>query len=874
MARMLDRASVISSLHAALNNGRPDYARQLAKTWLTAWPGDFTMRLLLARAHLLEGEFKAAFALLGELAIVDPENASVPPLLVTAADGTGDSEAATMAIGMSRLLGGAALPRVPWLVATRESWLAAQRAQWPEARAAAERAMQADAPLPLPAVLLLKSHWTIGEHELALPLARAFYERWPTCVPINLCLAESLLRTGDYGAGVALLHDVVALDPAAEVANRYWGRDHAFRPIWPPEPRISPPGPVPPEVSEALGTNRLTDRAGLSIIGDAASMPSMQPATWLEFETHAPKASNLPQPAFGNAWDAPVQISPTTNPPLAAPGLNATSELQHLREQLRKLNLGGKPRSPSGSRLVPVHVIVTSRRNLEQKFSTAGTGEVLDNLRSLAQATEQHTRRPCMLLLPDCAESLLPLGLQPVNAANAWDVKLLLHDLQTKLAASRRRIGSVLLVGGDDVVPFHRLPNPTDDHDRDVPSDNPYGTPDENYFVPEWPVGRLPSTCNNDPRFLIGVIRAAIRGHLEPKASLPPLIRLLHWFFPTWQPNIALNRTFGYSADVWREASREIFNLIGRGRDLRISPPLQAESLPARSLAPADLAYFNLHGLEDSAEWFGHASGETSGPQYPTALRPEDVGDSIPPAIIFSEACYGANIIGKQQSEAAICLRLLESGSRAMVGSTKISYGSVSAPLISADLLAQHFWQGVLLGLPVGEALRRAKLGLAHTMNKRQGFLDGEDQKTLISFVLYGDPLLTGPNIIPARAQSSKKNMQAATGTLNPACSKGAQISTELPGGAATLTDVKQLVARYLPGASSFDVRVNRAQVGCNCGSQDCLAGRHGTKSAFNPERTVYTVRNSVQLNQYTQRQYARVTVDKSGKVTKLAISR
>ena len=26
-------------------------------------------------------------------------------------------------------------------------------------------------------------------------------------------------------------------------------------------------------------------------------------------------------------------------------------------------------------------------------------------------------------------------------------------------------------------------------------------------------------------------------------------------------------------------------------------------------------------------------------------------------------------------------------------------------------------------------------------MNQRQGFLDGEDQKTLISFVLYGDPL-------------------------------------------------------------------------------------------------------------------------------------
>lgn len=871
---MLDRASVINSMHAALNNGRPDYASQLAKIWLAEWFGDFTMQLLLARAHLLEGEFKTALDLLSALSIVDPENASVPALLVTAADSAGDVEAATLAIGMSRLLGGAALPRVPWLVATRESWLAAQRANWPEARAAAERAIQADAPLPLPAVLLLKSHWTIGEHELALPLARAFYERWPTCIPINLCLAESLLRTGDYGSGVALLHDVVALDPSAEVASRYWGRDHAFRPIWPPEPRISPPGPMPPEVAEALGTNRLAGHSSAAAPILATAAPAMQPASWLEVETHAPKASHVNQPASPSAWEVPAQFGLSAAAPPAPAGSGANSELQQLREQLRNLNLGGKPRSQAGARLVPVHVIVSSRRNLEQKFAIQGATDVLDNLRALAQATEQHTRRPCILLLADCAESLLQLGLKPVNAANAWDVKLLLHDLQTKLSASRRRIGSVLLVGGDDVVPFHRLPNPTDDHDRDVPSDNPYGTPDENYFVPEWPVGRLPSTCNNDPRFLIGIIRGAIRGHQEPKASLPPFIRMLHWIFPMWQPNIALNRTFGYSADVWREASREIFNLIGRSRDLRTSPPLEADSLPTQSLAPADLAYFNLHGIEDSAEWYGQPAAESSGVQYPTALRPEDIGDSLPPAIIFSEACYGANIIGKQQSEAAICLRLLESGSRAMVGSTKISYGSVSAPLISADLLAQNFWQAVLLGLPVGEALRRAKLGLAHTMSKRQGFLDGEDQKTLISFVLYGDPLLTGPNIIAAPSRSSGKSLQSAKGTLNPACSKGAQVSTELPGGAATLSDVKQLVARYLPGAGSFDVRVNRAQVGCNCGSADCLAGRHGTKSAFNPERTVYTVRNTVQLSQYTQRQYARVTVDKSGKITKLAVSR
>ena len=37
----------------------------------------------------------------------------------------------------------------------------------------------------------------------------------------------------------------------------------------------------------------------------------------------------------------------------------------------------------------------------------------------------------------------------------------------------------------------------------------------------------------------------------------------------------------------------------------------------------------------------------------------------------------------------------------------------------------------------------QAKVDLVREMNRRQGYLDGEDQKTLISFVLYGDPLAT-----------------------------------------------------------------------------------------------------------------------------------
>ncbi len=148
--------------------------------------------------------------------------------------------------------------------------------------------------------------------------------------------------------------------------------------------------------------------------------------------------------------------------------------------------------------------------------------------------------------------------------------------------------------------------------------------------------------------------------------------------------------------------------------------------------------------MEDAPEWFGQRDPFTDPTDYvdfPVALRPEDiVNGGNAPYIVFTEACYGANVYGKN-SETAICMKFLDSGSKAVIGSTKISYGSVTPPLIAADLLGKLFWDGLKQALPVGEALRQAKLKLATEMHRRQGYLDGEDQKTLISFVLYGDPL-------------------------------------------------------------------------------------------------------------------------------------
>ncbi len=81
--------------------------------------------------------------------------------------------------------------------------------------------------------------------------------------------------------------------------------------------------------------------------------------------------------------------------------------------------------------------------------------------------------------------------------------------------------------------------------------------------------------------------------------------------------------------------------------------------------------------------------------EYPVAMVPENFSPVSAPTLVFSEACYGANILGKAVKEHRAGTSWPRS--RAFVGSTCIAYGSVSKPLIAADLLAWHFWKFIVM---------------------------------------------------------------------------------------------------------------------------------------------------------------------------------
>jgi hypothetical protein len=337
-------------------------------------------------------------------------------------------------------------------------------------------------------------------------------------------------------------------------------------------------------------------------------------------------------------------------------------------------------------------------------------------------------------------------------------------------------------------------------------------------------------------------------------------------------------QALGYSASIWRKASLAVFRSIGEPGHLLTSPPTEANRLPPIASYPVRLSYYNLHGLEDAPEWFGQRDPLRDlqvSEEFPIALRPADVVNSgRAPAIVFTEACYGANIQGKSVEE-AMCLKFLASGSRAVIGSTKISYGSVTPPLIAADLIGRLLWENVNRGLPVGEALRRAKLSFAAEMHRRQGFLDGEDQKTLISFVLYGDPLYV---LESTSAATEKVVIRKSTRPQNmkTACSLGPAERVEDVLDSETFGRVKSIVSQYLPGMEDAECHAHANHEDCNGEDHNCPTHQLGAKSHGKPIRgtVVVTLSKNIPSGNRHHPHYARLTLDNQGKIMKLAVSR
>ncbi len=279
--------------------------------------------------------------------------------------------------------------------------------------------------------------------------------------------------------------------------------------------------------------------------------------------------------------------------------------------------------------------------------------------------------------------------------------------------------------------------------------------------------------------------------------------------------------------------------------------------------------------MENGPQWLGQRntkSKETADVEFPIVLLPAQVATARKaPDVVFTEACYGANILKKAVGDSN-ALEFLASGTRALVGSTKICYGAASAPLIAADLLAQLFLQNCLAGLPIGEALRQAKISAASKINLQQSYLDPEDQKTLISFLLFGDPLhvsetASGKRAAPTIARWRKSAQAIQTLRAKDDLQENGTVPSE-----NVQTSLKKAMHQYLPGMTDSRMRYLHPRPEISAAS----AGSRGKKdrAAARAPAWVVALDRKYEAHGQSITQYAKISMDSSGRVIKVSVSR
>jgi len=867
--RTIDRYRFLTILNAADQCEEYQFAKQATMLWLVNFPGDLYVKYYQGLTFAKSGKIKQGKLLLENLVEQDP--LFVEPLktiidLSFMKDPNNHYKAIYNYLIKNNRQNE---PQEPWLPSLWQARTKFEQGDYSSALQFVHQSIIKNPPTPIPAILHLNIANSIQNLEMLHNLSDIYYEKWPKCLQLNIIKALAEIEQGKESSAVERLHWVEAQDNAGQVITRLLGSDHRFKDLWPDRMEAYFDLPIPASVSGFLGLNQLnsgaynhpdfnhrrrkTNPTNEFTLGDTQKIKVALVKERMKMDKKSSSKKSPPK----------VKTDKQTKNTNFEDVQNAFSKIA---KHIKKLDL-----ERTDNRF-PVYVILSSRKNLETVYGP-NTADVIDKLlKELISYIQGMPDWDGKIFYPDDSASMARMRLKPIMANDPWQVKLSLTDLDNYLSKQGEMIGALLIVGGPEIVPYHHLPNPTSDNDLDVPSDNPYGTIDENYFIPQWPIGRLPGETGQDAGLLLSQIRTLIYQYKQKskksKSTGKNITSVFSWIInllSLLQRKRTTEQNLGYSAQIWKEASEEVYKTTG-GKELQLSPPIHSGTLPVNHSKGQELGYFNLHGIKDGANWYGQKdfSSQSSGPDYPIALSPSMFNDKIKsPKLVFSEACYGANIIKKHHEE-AISLKFLDSGTKSFIGSTCIAYGSVMPPLIAADYLAESFWTQVREGQAAGYALMQAKLNLVEEMTKKQGFLDGEDQKTILSFVLFGDPLAVhdGVKAMPKPLFREKSDLDIKT--ISDSDMEPDYDTEDMPGNVSK--EVKKIVKSYLPGLQNAQMKMSKSYGTFNTQ----LNGKTNDL-----QRYVVTLEKSIDLDQnIAHHHFARMTFNENGKLVKFTTSR
>ncbi len=470
----ISRGTLIQILGSALSHQKNVFGRQAALKWLGAYPGDLGIKLYLAKFFAAEKNWQQATELARSLIKNDPEFLEAYEFLSKLPMSESEKQ---LCQACQFALGGKGVPKnmLPaWSPALHAVQKAIRQDKVDDASQMVFRILSLKHDNALINIYHLKTVYLNQDTNTVQKLAELYHQTWSEAIQFKMILAEELLEMGDEERAVNLLHECVAQDVAGQVARRWWGDQHVFLPLWPDKLEFALDMQIPNEVAFDLGWNKLP-------VGD----PNTNYA--INFDQFDEISSRSKRKSF---------IRSET-------GKQVSKEFTRIANKIKKdtnVKLDGR---------FPVYVILTTKTGLVKQYGEQTYQIIFQTLRQIQLLVQSKPGWDSVLFIPDDPQFQTKFNTTVLNVIDPWKIKNSLLELDNSLLKRGEKIGALLIIGNDEVIPFHRLPNPTDDVDDDILSDNPYSNLDSNYFVPDWPVGRIVGENGTDA----GTLDSTITGY-------------------------------------------------------------------------------------------------------------------------------------------------------------------------------------------------------------------------------------------------------------------------------------------------------------------------------------------------------------------------
>lgn len=326
------------------------------------------------------------------------------------------------------------------------------------------------------------------------------------------------------------------------------------------------------------------------------------------------------------------------------------------------------------------------------------------------------------------------LGAKPISGKpTAPRIKRAIDDLWKRLKPQY-----LVLFGAKDVVPMFEVWNPAYDHNGDddekVLTDNPYASSKRfrsshriGYLVPDRVIGRIPDmVSDSDPAWFVEYLTTASTWTAQPAS-----------FYAGQLYAICSHECEGAGLDCMRYIRRP-------EADLLISPPIEDGLAAAQERLSAPLHMIKCHGNERDAAFWGYQNADQKNKQeaWKQAVTSATLKAYLKPAtVVATMCCFGAEIfLPKNADNWPLASTYLRKGAFGFVGSTKKAWGGFPSEKNWSDWIAGGYLKNVLQGSSIGRAFLDSKIDYACAIIDQGRALDLADEKTLIEYVLLGDP--------------------------------------------------------------------------------------------------------------------------------------